>query len=86
MSASREGRRSELTFGEVLTAIRSLTVEVWIPRVEDAQESAERIKFKLDQMIAEMKAEAFSNPAYANPNEFDDGPRRQGVTPRDRRP
>lgn len=71
MGASREGRQSEKTFGEVLAGMRSLTIEVWIPRADDAEESAAFIKRKLDQMVAEMKAEAFTNPPqYGNPNTF----------------
>ncbi len=68
MGASREGRRSEQTFHDILVAMRSLTIEVWCPRPEDAQETAEHVKRKLDQMVAEMKAEAFTTPQVPSSN------------------
>jgi len=62
MSASREGRQSEKTFGQAWDAMRRLAVTLWIPRADEAQEEAAYLKRLLDQMVAEMKAEAFTNP------------------------
>jgi hypothetical protein len=71
MGASREGRKSEQTLNEVWNGLRQLTVECWIPRADDAEETVAFIKRKLDQVVAEMKAEAFTTPpANLYPNTF----------------
>jgi len=72
MGASREGRNSERTFGLVLDAMRHLTVQVWLPRADEFEEDAARVKRLLDQVVAEMKAESFTSSAT-----YDEGrPRR----------
>ena len=72
MGASREGRKSEQTFNEIWNAMRSLTIECWLPRADDAEETAAYMKRKIDQMVAEMKAESFTvtQGGAAPPNQF----------------
>jgi len=57
----REQRQSEKTLGLVWAMMRHLAIEVWMPRADDAADTAMLLKRQLDQMIAEMKAEAFTN-------------------------